>query len=62
MFAPDPVAEVLLVVPENALTVLPTAIALPRLLVMLLMSVATLFRMLIAPPSLPTNSAMILLR
>lgn len=48
---PEPVAVVLLVVPENIPYSVPLAAALPRLLVMVLMSVATLAKMAITFPA-----------
>ena len=47
---PDPVAVVLLVVPENVPYCVPELAALPRLTVTLVMSVATLAKILISVP------------
>ena len=48
---PEPVAVVLLVVPENVPMVVPDAAALPRFCVMVLISVATLAKMLMVLPA-----------
>jgi hypothetical protein len=48
---PDPVAEVLLVVPENVPYSVPDATALPRLVVMLVRSVFNAARILIVLPA-----------
>jgi hypothetical protein len=50
-FCPDPVAVVFDVVPENVPIVVPEAAALPRLLVMVLMSVATLAKIAMVLPA-----------
>jgi hypothetical protein len=47
---PDPVAVVLLVVPEKVPNCVPELVALPRLAVQLVISVATLAKMLITVP------------